>query len=81
LARLSLVPGGDRYRGRANATGEPDDGDFDVAPDRHDDVANSLHPDTLQFDPESRVSRLVDLMTTSSARTVILAAARDTGEL
>lgn len=79
LPAESRLPGGDRYRGRANAAGELDDGDLDVAQDRHDGVANALHPETLQFDHESRfLLRLIDLMSTSSVKTALAAAARDT---
>jgi hypothetical protein len=75
----SWLPGGDRYRGRASAAGELDDGDFNVAQDRHDGVANSLHPDILQFDHDCRFSlRLIDLMHISSAKTALAAAAWDT---
>lgn len=64
LARLGL-PADDPCRHQLGAAGESDDGDFDVAQDRHDGVANSFHPVTLQFDHVSRLSsRLVDLMYT-----------------
>ena len=61
VRRWSLA--GSQCGSRAGAAGEPDDGDLDVAPDRHDGVVNSFHPSGLLFDLSSRYSfRLVDLM-------------------
>jgi hypothetical protein len=43
------LPDGDPGRGRSGAAGELDDGDLDVAQDRHDGVANSFHPATSSW--------------------------------